>query len=641
MKNLYFVQASVLYGNSVYLPYAAGALISYAFQDEEIAEYYDCKRIVYLRENTDEAIASFEEPYIVAFSNYIWNYEYNKLFAEKLRRKYPDCIIVFGGHNVPSNSPELLEELPFVDFLIHDEGEVPFRELLCSIKRGEGFSDVPNLSYRDKDGSLKKNENKIFDVYDFPSPYQTGVFDDIVSSTDLVLNGMLETNRGCPFGCAFCDWGIYKSKVRQFPMERVRKDLEWFVEHKIEFCTCADANFGILERDKEITDIIIESKKKYGYPSKIQFCFTKGREDLVFELNKKLNEVGLSKGATLSLQTFNDATLKNIGRKNPSFEEFCDIIKRYNKLDIPTYTEIILGLPGETYESFCEGLNRLLKAGQHNSIVVFNCEVLLNSRMGQKEVREQYKIECSDSVYKQHHCVPINDEVSERSHIVISTYSMTKEEWIRANLFVSSLGCFHNFGLLQCFAVYLYYEYKVDYTKFYEDLLSYIFENADTYLYGVFSDIEARLRKVAYENGSWKYTVDGCGDITWPFEEGAFLHLVMNKDRVYEELRGFLKRFNIPDGIFEDLFLFQKMAIKYPAMTDFSFSLSYDFREYFEKALMNEPVKLQKRNVRLSLRNAEIPEKWDDYARELVWYGKRGNKTNSTRDFVTEVSDDE
>ena len=115
------------------------------------------------------------------------------------------------------------------------------------------------------------------------------------------------------------------------------------------------------------------------------------------------------------MQTLNDEALKNIGRKNLNHERLCEEIIRYNSLDIPTYTEIILGIPGETYDSFCEGMNKLLKAGQHNSIIVFNCELLLNSPMGQKETIEKFKIK---SVKRRTNSItaPIDDDVVSIPH---------------------------------------------------------------------------------------------------------------------------------------------------------------------------------------------------------------------------------
>lgn len=633
MKNIYFVQASVPYGDSIYLPYAAGALAAYAFLDETVRQVYKLKRIIYYRENIDKAVEEMEDPYLVGFSSYIWSHEYNKKFAGKLRERWPECIIVFGGHNIPSQSPELLRELQYVDFLIQGEGEVPFRDLLLALHNKTDFSGISNLSFRNPDGTLQKKPNRVYDVADFPSPYQAGVFDDIVNSTPYTLNGMLETNRGCPFGCLFCDWGVYKSKVRCFPEERVKNDIIWLAEHKIEFCTCADANFGILERDVKIADWIIESKKKTGYPSKVQFCYTKGREDVVFELNRKMNEVGLSKGATLSMQTLNDEALKNIGRKNLNHERLCEEIIRYNSLDIPTYTEIILGIPGETYDSFCEGMNKLLKAGQHNSIIVFNCELLLNSPMGQKETIEKFKIKSVKTPYKQHHCAPIDDDVVEYSHIVTSTYSMSEEDWIRSCLFVSCIGAFHNLGLLQCFALYLYFEKGIEYSAFYKLLLDWIFNHPEIICGEVFADIRQRLERIVAGTGDWRYVIPLYGPITWPFEEGAFLNILYRSEKFYDEILPFLQSFGIPEDVFTDLLTYQKNAVKRPGHTDFSFELRYDMNFYFNSALNNEKTDLRLRPNVVSLSDSSIPDAWPDYAREMVWYGKRGGRIINIRSF--------
>src|SRR3989338_7461014 len=85
-----------------------------------------------------------------------------------------------------------------------------------------------------------------------------------------------ETNRGCPFSCTFCDWGsAVQSKVFTFDLSNVLRETDWFVEHKIEYVTCCDANFGILPRDLEIAKYMAEAKKKYGYPKTFSIQSTK------------------------------------------------------------------------------------------------------------------------------------------------------------------------------------------------------------------------------------------------------------------------------------------------------------------------------------------------------------------------------
>ena len=86
-------------------------------------------------------------------------------------------------------------------------------------------------------------------------------------------------------------------------------------------------------------------------------------------------------------------TARNIGRKNLTMEHFASLMKKYNEAGIPTYSELILGLPAETKESFCKGICKLLENGQHNSVSVYHCEVLPNSELAQPEYIEKHKIE--------------------------------------------------------------------------------------------------------------------------------------------------------------------------------------------------------------------------------------------------------
>ncbi len=145
----------------------------------------------------------------------------------------------------------------YVDVYIYDEGEIPFKALLLALDEGSSLSGVPNIKYKTGEGSWAVTEQEMVIASDFPSPYLMGLFDEMMKDDSLDFTPTLETNRGCPFSCAYCDWGIYKSKLRQFPIERVKAEIDWFSEHKIDLIFGADSNFGILERDEEIIDYMI------------------------------------------------------------------------------------------------------------------------------------------------------------------------------------------------------------------------------------------------------------------------------------------------------------------------------------------------------------------------------------------------
>jgi len=77
----------------------------------------------------------------------------------------------------------------------------------------------------------------------------------------------LETNRGCPYGCTFCDWGASTmAKIRPIAMERVLEEIDYAGKHRISSIFVCDANFGILKRDAEIAEHIARVSRSTGYP---------------------------------------------------------------------------------------------------------------------------------------------------------------------------------------------------------------------------------------------------------------------------------------------------------------------------------------------------------------------------------------
>ena len=170
-------------------------------------------------------------------------------------------------------------------------------------------------------------------------------------------------------------------------------ELEWISKNNIEFVYCVDANFGMFERDYLIAEKLVELKEKTNHPSRLQVSYAKNNPDMVYKINCLLSEHGIGKGATISLQSLSEEVLKNIGRSNINKNEYKRLLKMYHEAGISTYTELIIGLPGETLDSFVEGLCELLELGQHKSVSTYHCELLPNSKMSSKEFLEKYKIE--------------------------------------------------------------------------------------------------------------------------------------------------------------------------------------------------------------------------------------------------------
>lgn len=626
MKNIYMVQPSNASEGCYFLPYACGLLMNYAFKSEQVRQHFRFQRFVFRKEDIDACVQSLEEPYLVSFSNSIWCSNYNKTLAAAIKRRFPACLILFGGKELPRDNT-YLEEYPFIDFLIHLEGMEAFRALLETLSGDEpDFSSIPNLSYRSADGPVM-NPIALPETADYPSPYLDGVFEELMQLPDYKFVTAIETNRGCPFTCSYCDFDSSCTKVRMRNLDDVLREIEWVGQHKIDYLVCNDANFGLFPRDLTIAEKLVETKQKYGFPLKLQVSAAKADLPRVFQINKLLNEHGMSKGATISLQTLAEDALFNIDRKNIPLPRYSELMAQYNEYNIPTFTDMILGLPGETCESFCDGIGRLLAAGQHTSIYVYSCAILTNTPLWSRAYQEKYRIRSICVPFAQYHCDNvIGEEIPEYVREIVETSTMTSADFGRAKLFSVAVQCFHCFGLLQAFAMYLYTETGLSYTSFYKQLLSWLEQNRQTVCGAEFADVEKQIHM--YLNGEIMipYTDPVFGNIVWPLEEAAYLQIVLQFDRFYDEIAGFLKGFEIPEPLFTELMRYQKCIVKMPGVRERTAAFRYDFASYFKHVYTNSPIALEQKNNRITFRDRRIPDNWKDYSKFVIWFGRKGEK---------------
>lgn len=629
MKNIYFVQVGFEFDGSVYLPYGVGTIIAYCKTDERIKSEYNFSDIIFRREKLQSALDKIKNPCVVGFSCSVWNMEYNKALAKLVKEKYPDCFIVFGGH---SASVELLKE-DYADCVMFGEGE----ETFCSLLHGlsdEDISSVDNIAYKNSGEIVRTKTSCARNIENYPSAYLTGVFDKIMAENrDTEFLAVLETNRGCPYSCSYCDWSSDK-KVRFFPMDKILAEINWLSENKIAYCFGADSNFGMFERDYDIALALVDAKKKNGYPEVFRPCYEKNSADRVFKICSTLNSVGMDKGATMAYQTLSETALENIGRKNLTMEHFSSLMKKYNEAGIPTYSELILGLPGETKESFCKGICKLFENGQHNSVSVYHCEVLENADLARPEYIEKHKIETIRVAFNHIHSAPKKDEeVKEFSYLVRSTATLSREDWVYANLFSVCVQCFHSLGLLRFVAMYLRTEKEISYYEFYSKLLDYIV-NSQGKLNKLWNSFKEKYEKSL--EGDWNYYNEKFGNVVWFFEEGAFLEFVSDYDSYFAELKPFVDSFEIPGETLTELLVYQKAVIRKPFEKGNIAEYSYDFNSYFKSIVKGNCVCLTKKKNVLKTEPKTIYDDLPLFAKETVWFGRRrGATVYSDNEIIT------
>jgi putative methyltransferase len=453
IKNVYLFQPQnviTVNGQSNYwIPYSAGIVWSYVSQFKEIKENFILDRIFFKRDPLNDVFNRIKDPKVVGFSCYIWNETYCLSIAKKIKERWPESTIVFGG----AQSSSKLLKYDFIDSIVLAEGEESFLDILRSILSGEKPEAIYNkrrLSY-----------------LDIPSPYLTGVFDQLVVENPTALWATtIETNRGCPYACTFCDWGgTTYSKVKKFDVERISKELSWISKNRITYLFVADANFGIFkQRDVEIARLI-RSAADEGMIDAVNIQYAKNNIDHCFEIAKIIGPY--NRGITVSVQSMNIPTLESIKRSNLEINDIKFLMEQSAEQNVPTYTEVILGLPLETLESWKDGLSQLLELGQHQSIDFSFTEILENSELNSFDTRQKYKIKTIRA--EQYYNIVLDDYI-ETGEIIISTNTMSTEEMIECYMYAWMIVHMHITGYTQLFAKFLRNIENISYRQYYDQL---------------------------------------------------------------------------------------------------------------------------------------------------------------------------
>jgi len=448
-----------------WLPYSVGCLWSYAAQQDWVTDNFEVADIIYKREEPCKLVERIKDCKVFFFSCYMWNWEYNKHVAEKIKESNPESIIVFGGPQVTSRpeQEQFFAKHPYVDSISLSEGEESFVTMLESIKNGIQLDKIY------QGGRL--------DELDIPSPYLTGVFDKLLANAPKndLWNGTIETNRGCPFACTFCDWGsLTYAKIKKFPIPKVLQELTWMSENKVDYVTIADANFGVFtDRDLEFTEKLVALQNEYGYPKVVDATWYKNSSDEILEIVKKFISSGFNRGLTLSVQSMDMDVLDEIKRRNMEMSDLKMIFDKCNRENIPSYTELILGLPKETYESWKRGVCEVLDAGQHNAIESWLAQLLENAHMNLPEEREKHGL---TTVVVENYISGFEEEdnIPEKVELVTGTKYMPTPKFIDSWSYSWMINNFHNFGWSQVVTRFLRMYKDYSYEMMYDMLLESI-----------------------------------------------------------------------------------------------------------------------------------------------------------------------
>jgi Radical SAM superfamily/B12 binding domain len=350
---------------------------------------------------------------VVGFSFYTWNAaEFLDLLA-RMKALLPELLFVAGGPHVQQVEDYL--GVDPLDVIFVGEAEISFREFLDCRQRSD-WQNIKGLAYLE-DGQLQRTteRERCRNLDQFPSPL------DVLQLTDdrgqaRYQSIAYETSRGCPFKCAFCEWGTgaIGSKMYQWSMSRITQDWEQIVAAGIKDIWLADSNFGALKQDIDKARLIVDLKERTGLPTSFATSWSKKHSRQVQEIALLLHRNALLPHYQLALQTLTPEALRLSNRQNMSSNEYKPIAKRMSEQGVPIAAELIWGLPGDNLPDFERNLDQLLAT--FPNINIFGYTLLPGTEFYDR--REEYKIKA----------IPVAGYGKAKGEYVVECHSFDREQ---------------------------------------------------------------------------------------------------------------------------------------------------------------------------------------------------------------------
>ena len=541
--------------NSFYLPYTLGCLWSYVSQYSDITDNYDIGAWLFNRLDLKSAAKKFSDCDVIFASMYVWNTQYTHRLLSRIKQNNPDVVIVCGGPQIPWRDKNFFLEHPYIDSVVINEGEQAALHVLRSILAGDSLPKTLQF-------------DRLKELDELPSPYLTGVFDELIAEhPDIEWVPTLETDRGCPFKCTFCDWGSATgSKMYKLNINRIKSEINWFADNNMPFLSMTTSNFGAFkQRDKEVTNIIVECNKRTGMPTAISTSYGKNNADTVFEISKMLLDAGIQTGAAISFQSTTPEVLKNIKRDNMKINRVSEVTEKAKAYNMPVLTELIMGLPGETYDTWVDSVCEVF-ANKIINLDIFFLQLIENAPMNVSDT-DKFKLEtftAYDYFYETSSSVEqeLGQGTAEIVNVIKSTSTLTPDELYACNEFSWFVVGTHCYGLTTHISDYLYDKKGITYREFYLDLIDHV--KQDLTINQWFNDY-----KNAYE--FWKamgYTNSKIGGYTiqggWKGLNSLMPVIQFNKymNKFLDLVCDFLIRYDLSDQIISDYRMIVNLYVK-------------------------------------------------------------------------------
>lgn len=398
-----------------------------------------------------------DPPDVLMLSNYAWNEALSREFFRIGKQLKPQMLTVMGGPNIslePERQAKYLERHPEIDVYVLGEADFhantclrTFMDVGLSIK-GFGGRGLESAVYRNPEGQVVVNpvRPRHREVSEIPSPWLTGIQDEFFDDR---LAPMIETNRGCPFTCTFCVQGTsWYTKVHNFSIDRVKEEIHYIARkiHQVSpnmgTLRIADSNYGMFERDVEISGYMGQMQRDYGWPTFIDATTGKNRPDRII---KSVEQVSGALVLYQAVQSLDEDVLRKVKRQTIKLEAYKALEVHMRGRGLRSNSDLILGLPGNSREAHLRGMTTLLDSNI-DRMQNFQAMLLKGSEMETVASREMFRFDTRFRVLPKNFGVFEGRKVFDVEEIVVGSDTLPFEDYLTCRKWHLASSVFWNDG---------------------------------------------------------------------------------------------------------------------------------------------------------------------------------------------------
>jgi radical SAM superfamily enzyme YgiQ (UPF0313 family) len=427
-----------------------------AFMDQEDHEGEIDSRLFVYPDRLLDALKA-DPPDVLMLSNYAWNEALSREFFRIAKQINPRILTVMGGPNIsiePERQAKYLERHPEIDVYVLGEGDFHANTVLRTfmdtglLLTRFGERGVESAVFRHPEGQVLVNpvRPRHREVMEIPSPWLTGIQDEFFDDR---LAPMIETNRGCPFTCTFCVQGTgWYTKVHNFPIDRVKEEIH-YIAKKINQLSpnmgtlrIADSNYGMFERDVEISAYFGRMQHDYGWPTFIDATTGKNRPDRII---KSVEQVGGALVLYQAVQSLDEDVLRKVKRQTIKLEAYKALEIHMRGRGLRSNSDLILGLPGDSLEGHLRGMKTLLDSNI-DRMQNFQAMLLKGSEMETVASREMFRFDSRFRVLPKNFGVLEGRKVFDVEEIIVATDTLPFEDYVTCRKWHLTCSVFWNDG---------------------------------------------------------------------------------------------------------------------------------------------------------------------------------------------------